>query len=106
MAVTDDTKLESPDFTITFYGLPFIGHSRGHRTLKGPFHWRESDDVTGRLRRTLQCTFVAYNGKEYGDWNYCSVYVRNPKADMQAIMDTVLNMCELRLASQYPEYDE
>lgn len=105
MSVTDDTKLESPDFTITFYGLPFIGNNRGHRELKGPFHWRESDGINV-LRRTLQCTFVAHNGKEYGDWNYCSVYFRNPKADIQAIMDTVLNMCELRLASQYPEHDE
>lgn len=105
MSVTDDTKLESPDFTITFYALPVLGHNRGRRELKGPFHWRESDGISV-IRRTLQCTFVAHNGKEYGDWNYCSVYVRNPKADIQAIMDTVLNMCELRLASQYPEYDE
>lgn len=105
MSVTEDTKLESPDFTLTFYALPILGHNRGRRELKGPFHWRESDGISV-IRRTLQCTFVAYNGKEYGDWNYCSVYVRNPKADIQAIMDTVLNMCELRLASQYPEYDE
>jgi len=105
MSDTEDTKLESPDFTITFYALPVLGHNRGRRDLKGPFHWRESDGISV-IRRTLQCTFVAYNGKEYGDWNYCSVYVRNPKADIQAIMDTVLNMCELRLASQYPEYDE
>lgn len=105
MSVTDDTKLESPDFTITFYGLPFLGHNRGHRELKGPFHWRESDGVNVR-RRTLQCTFVAYNGQEHADWNYCSINVRNPEADIQAIMDTVLNMCELRLASQFPEHDE
>lgn len=103
MLDTDCTKLESPDFMLTFYGLPVIGMPSGRRTLKGPFHWRHSDSIS---RHTLQCTFVAYNGKHYDDWNYCSVYIRNTKADAQAIMDTVLNMCELRLANQYPEYDE